>query len=191
MTTSRKAALRTRWRSLLCLGGSILFLPVLLASLAVLLEYRTHVISVQLGEYLLTHNAQRPKRGAIWQAIKGSRESRALLAPIPPDKMELSNIPPALLRSTYDIEVRSSSLVLRAEGRATPLQPGRASREEMQALARSLNAFSVGKDLLHSAILSTPHFRQQARFRLDSMLADGAIFPALDRQMSRKEIPES
>ena len=180
-----------KWRGVVYWGTPLLALLVLLAALAFLLEYRTQFATRRLGQYLLAHNAQRPRQGAIWQAIQGSQASRALLSPISDDEIELGNIPPELLRCTYEIETRSSSLVLRTRPRAAAMQPGRASREEMQALARSLNAYSVGEDLLNGAILSRLLYQQQARTRLAALLSDGGIFPALDHELRTQEIPDS
>ena len=59
-----------RWLTLTLLAALLCALPIALGTLAFVLEYRTQFITTRLGQYLLAHNAQRPRKGSIWQAIE-------------------------------------------------------------------------------------------------------------------------
>ncbi|MFH1567931.1 MAG: hypothetical protein ABIL09_08005 [Gemmatimonadota bacterium] len=182
---SRQHASRRRvWLVTAILGAAILAL----AAGGLVLEYRTQYVATRLGQYLLAHNAQRPRAGAIWQAIEGSRQQRTRQAPVAPAELDLTSTPAVVMQTSYEVEMGTASLLLQARPLYAPLQPGHTTREQMGWLARNLAAYRAGQKLLGAALLPEAPYRRRARARLDSLLAGGDLFPLLDQALRHRGV---
>ncbi len=171
-----------RWLAGLVLPPGILFL-VGLAGLA--LEYRTGWIAAGLGEYLLRRNPERGERGVVWQAIRASRDSRSQLGErAPRDSVRLEALPSSLRHCQYQAGPPAANRVmLRSRPRPAPLRLERADRAQMKDLARSLQLYRQGAQLLADIELPREVYRAHARIQAQIALEDGSLFTWLHRAL--------
>ena len=177
-----------RWLICLILPGFIL----MLFALGILWwEQSTRWPSRRLGSYLLERNAGREQLGSVWKGILASRQTRTHLQETPPTPyLEPATLPGSLLQNRYWEARRSANfLVLRQYRRATPLHPERLSVLQMQELARSLQVFQQGKQLLANLSLSPDPYRIHARIRAQIALEDGSLFPLLHQRLLAENAP--
>ena len=174
-----------------------LSLPLLLLSGlgfgALWLEYRAQFFTRHLGLLLLEHNGERPTRGSVWQGILASRRTRSSLEnPSSPSTLEPGTIPRAILQHRYEMDQRSANfLILRVDRRILPLHPERLTSTQMQELARSLQVYEQGRELLSHIDLPRDPFRIHARIRAQLHLEDGSLFPLLHAQLLAADAPEA
>ena len=177
-----------RWLIGLILPGFVL---TILALGALWWEQHTHGSTRWLGGYLLEHNSDREQRGSVWKGILASRQTRTHLQETPSvPYLEPATLPESLLRNRYWEARRSANfLVLRHHRRATPLHPEKLSALQMQELARSLQIFQRGKQLLANLTLSPDAYRIHAHIRAQIALEDGSLFPLLHRRLLADNAP--
>ena len=158
------------------------------------MEYRAQFFTRRLGLFLLERNRERPTRGSVWQGILASRRTRSSLGNPPsfPTSPELGTIPQAILQHRYRMDQRSANfLILRVDRRTLPLHPERLSSTQMQELARSLQIYDRGRELLSHIELPRDSFRIHARIRAQLHLEDGSLFPILHAQLLARDAPEA
>ena len=166
-----------------------LVLPALILSLiglaGLVLEYHTGWVAASLGEYLLRRNPERDQRGVVWQGIRATRESRSQLAERPPsDSLRLAALPASLRHCQYQAAPAAANRVLlRSRARAAPLRLERADRAQMEDLARSLQVYRRGAQLLAQIELPREVYRAHARIQAEIALEDGSLFPWLHRAL--------
>jgi len=157
------------------------------------LEHRTHWIARRLGTYLLQRNEARPARGSVWQGILASRRTRSSLESSTwADSLQQETIPQAVLHGRYLVDRRSADfLVLRVDSRPMSLRPGRLTGPQMQELARSLQAYTQGRQLLAHVSLPRDPFQVHARIRAQLALEDGSLFPLLHQRLLAANSPRA
>lgn len=177
-----------RWLIGLILPGFIL---TIFALGALWWEQSTHWPTRWLGSYLLERNAGREPRGSVWKGILASRQTRTHLQETPSAPfLETATLSQSLLQNRYWEARRSANfLVLRHHRCATPLHPEKLSALQMQELARSLQVFQQGKQLLATLSLSPDPYRIHARIRAQIALEDGSLFPLLHQRLLRVSAP--
>ena len=178
-----------RWLAGLVLPG-LLLLAAGVGALAV--EYRTQWMAAAMGEYLLARNGDRVERGAIWQGILATRQSRSHLAEGPQsDSLRLEALPPGLLQCFYQAGPPAANRVsLRARARTAPLRLDQVDPEQMRGRARSLQLYRHGEQLLAAIELRREAFRAHARIQAEIALEDGALFARLHRALLAAGSPE-
>ncbi len=191
LSATDETDLPAKWKQRLAISAAAVVLPLLLVCVALVLEIKDQYFSVRIGQYLLTHNDQRLKRGAVWDEIRGSNSGQLGLRTTRSEAIETSSIPAVVLRWEYKVEVGPTSLVLESFRRNTTLEPGSASRSDIQTLAASLRAYRLGQDLLHKAVIESKQYELRARQLLDSLLADGQLLTLIDGQIGARRVPDS
>ncbi len=156
-------------------------------------EYRTQLGAVRLGEYLLLHNRDRLTRGAVWQGILATRQSRTKLENrTRPNSLKLDTMPAALLRYRYEAEQPSPDfIILHARKRALSLRLDQLSSREIQHLAHALQIYQHGELLLSQIQLPREIFHLQAQIQAQIAVENGSIFPLLHRQLKKANAPEA
>ncbi len=193
-----------KWQRPAAIIAAALILPATLGAIALTLELQDRLVSQRIGQYLLRHNNQRSKSGAIWDAIRGSDSGRLGLLTADPESIrswsresgttssgsiESGDIPGVLLKWDFRVEVRPTSLVLESSPRDTAIAPGNARRGDIQALAASLRAYRLGQDLLHRAALETRQHETRTSQFLDSLLVTDELIPVIDGQLHARRAP--
>jgi hypothetical protein len=156
-------------------------------------ENTSHYFSTTLGSSLLQDNAQRPRRGTIWQGILAAQRSRAtLVSPLPVDSLAAPTAgpPPALERTTYRLVHRTDDFaLLRAAPRNSPWRPDSLDASTLKDLAVSTQVFHQGVRLMHSIDLPLSTYRTQARIHAEVALEEGRLFSLLHHRLSTAQSP--
>jgi hypothetical protein len=159
------------------------------------LEYHTQYAARRIGTYLMTQNADRQARGAVWQGILASRRTRlALEDSLAEWKVEPQRAPAPVLRNRYHLQLQGPyAAFLRVEERAQPLAytNERMDRETLRELAHSLQIYEQGRQLLSLAIMPRDPLRIHALIGAQIALEGEALFARLHERLLAQNAPEA
>ena len=181
------------WLSRLVLFSLAPLIGLSLSTYLLWLEYQTQYAARHIGAYLLRHNQQRQPRGALWQGILASRRTRLALA----DSLaEFASVPQRtplpVLHNRYSLQQHGPyAAFLKVRRRPTALQPDRLAPEMLRELARSLQVYQQGRDLLSRASMPSAPLRVHALIGTQIALEDGALFPRLHRHLLALDASEA
>ncbi len=163
------------------------------ACLLFLLEYQTQLVAGYIGQYLMQQNSQREPRGALWEGILASRQSRrALSDSLAEAPLEPSQAPLPILQNHYQLQYHGAHAVFFAVTRRdTALQPDPLNPETRRELAYSLQIYEQGRYLLTQAIIPDDHSYLHALVKTQVALEDGALFHQLHKRLLAKDESEA
>lgn len=167
--------------------------PLSAACVLFLLEYHTQYAARYIGQYLMQQNSNRQPRGALWQGILASRQTRMALsdslaeAPLAP-----SQAPLPVLQNHYQLQYHGTHAAFFSVARRdTALQPDLLSPENLRELAYSLQIYEQGRSLLTQAIVPDHGSHLRALVGAQIALEDGSLFYQLHKCLLAKDEPEA
>ena len=149
------------------------------------LEYKTLFAARHIGEYLMRQNHERQPRGALWQGLIASRQTRLALA----DSLAGLTIKPhstpfPVLQNHYRLQHHGPNAVfLRVTKRTTHLKPELLAPGTLRELSRSLQIYQDGLHLLTNAAIPTEPLRIHALIATQIALEDNTLFSTLHRHL--------
>ncbi|MYI62002.1 MAG: hypothetical protein F4105_10105 [Gemmatimonadetes bacterium] len=167
--------------------------PLVSACVLFLLEYRTQYAARYIGQYLMQQNSNRQPRGALWQGILASRQTRmALSDSLAEAPLEPSQTPLPVLQNHYQLQYHGTHAAFFAVAqRDTALQPDLLSPENLRELAYSLQIYEQGRSLLTQAIVPDHGSYLRALVGAQIALEDGSLFYQLHKCLLAKDEPEA
>ena len=167
--------------------------PLGAACVLFLLEYRTQYATRYIGQYLMQQNPKRQPRGALWQGILASRQTRMALsdslAEVP---LEPRQAPLPVLQNHYQLQYHGTHAAFFAVARRdTALQPDLLSPDNLRELAYSLQIYEQGRSLLTQAIVPDHDSYLRALVGAQMALEDGSLFYQLHKSLLAKDEPEA
>ena len=167
--------------------------PFCVACFLFVLEYRTQYVASQIGQYLMQNNLEREKRGALWESILDSRQTRmALSDSLAKAPLEPTQAPLPVLQNHYQLQYHGTHAAFFAVSRRdTALQPDRLSPETLRELAYSLQIYEHGRYLLTQAIIPGHASHLQALVSARIALEDGSLFHQLHKLLRAKDESEA
>ncbi len=156
-------------------------------------EYQTQYAARSIGQFLMEQNPQRQPRGALWQGILASRQTRIALsdslAEVP---LEPSQAPLPVLQNHYQLQYHGPhAAFFSVSRRDTAIQPDRPHPETWRELAYSLQIYEQGRDLLTQAIVPGEQAHLHALVSAQIALEDGSLFHQLHKWLLAKDEPEA
>ena len=167
--------------------------PFCAACVLFVLEYRTQYVASHIGQYLMQNNLEREKRGALWDDILDSRQTRTALSDsLAETTLEPSQTPLPVLQNHYQLQYHGTHAAFFAVARRdTALQPGRLRPETLRELAYSLQIYEQGRDLLTQATVPDDASYLRALVGAQIALEDGSLFYQLHKSLLAKDEPEA
>ena len=158
-----------------------------------LLEYQTQYAARSIGQYLMRKNPEREPRGALWQGILASRQTRMALsdslAEAPPKPI---HTPLPVLQNHYQLQYHGTHAAFFAVARRdTALQSDRLDPETLRELAYSLQIYEQGRYLLSQAAIPDHALHLHALIGTQMALEDGSLFHQLHKWLLAKDEPEA
>ena len=181
------------WLGRLALFSLVPLIGLALSTYLLWLEYQTQYAARHIGAYLLRHNQERQPRGALWQGILASRRTRLALADsLAEFELAPQSTPLPVLHNRYRLQQHGPyAAFLKVQRRPASLQPDRLAPETLRELARSLQVYEQGRDLLLQASMPADPLRIHALIGAQIALEDGALFPQLHRRLLALNAPEA
>ena len=157
------------------------------------LEYQTQYVASHIGQYLMQQNSKRQPRGALWQGILASRQTRmALSDSLAEAPLEPSQTPLPVLQNHYQLQYHGTHAAFFSVARRdTALQPDHPNPETQRELAYSLQIYEQGRSLLTQAIVPDHGSYLRALVGAQIALEDGSLFYKLHKCLLAKDEPEA
>lgn len=167
--------------------------PLCAAGILFLAEYQTQFAARYLGQYLAQQNPKRQPRGALWQGILASRQTRmALSDSLAEAPLEPSQTPLPVLQNHYQLQYHGThAAFFSVTRRDTALQPDHFDPETLRELAYSLQIYEQGRYLLTQASVPDDSHHLHALIGAQIALEDGSLFHQLHKWLLAKDEPEA
>lgn len=167
--------------------------PLCAAGILFFAEYQTQFAARYLGQYLAQQNSKRQPRGALWQGILASRQTRmALSDSLAEAPLEPSQTPLPVLQNHYQLQYHGThAAFFSVTRRDTALQPDHFDPETLRELAYSLQIYEQGRYLLTQASVPDESHHLHALIGAQIALEDGSLFHQLHKWLLAKDEPEA
>ncbi len=167
--------------------------PFCTACVLFFIEYRTQCAARFIGQYLMRQNPEREPRGALWQGILASRQTRmALYDSLAETPLEPRQAPLPVLQNHYQLQYHGTHAAFFAVAqRDTALQFDHLDPETLRELAYSLQIYEHGRYLLTQAIVPDDASYLRALIGTQIALEDGSLFHQLHKRLLAKDEPEA
>ncbi len=168
-------------------------LPLGAACVLFFFEHQTQYAARYIGQYLMQENPKRQPRGALWQGIIASRQTRTALADsLAEAPLEPRQTPLPVLQNHYQLQYHGTHAAFFSIARRdTALQPDHLNPETLRELAYSLQIYEQGRYLLTQAIVPGEESHLQAIVDAQMALEDGSLFHQLHKWLLAKDEPEA
>lgn len=159
------------------------------------LEYHSHYAARHIGAYLMQQNQQRAPRGALWQGILASRETRTALA----DSLSESDLitasqhaPIPVLSNRYHLQRHGPyAAFLSVVRRPAALKADNLPPEALRELALSLQIYRQGRTLISAASIPADLLHIHALISTQVALEDDSLFPTIHKRLLDLNAPEA
>lgn len=169
--------------------------PCCAAGLLFLVEHQTQFAARCVGQYLVQQNPKRQPRGALWQGILASRQTRMALSDSlaeTPLKPKPRQTPQPVLQNHYQLQYHGTHAAFFAVTRRdSALQPDQFDPATLRELAYSLQIYEQGRYLLTQAIVPDDASYLRALIGAQIALEDGTLFHQLHKWLLAKDEPEA
>ena len=168
-------------------------LPLGAACVLFFFEHQTQYAARYIGQYLMQENPKRQPRGALWQGIIASRQTRTALADsLAEAPLEPRQTPLPVLQNHYQLQYHGTHAAFFSIARRdTALQPDHLNPDTLRELAYSLQIYEQGRYLLTQAIVPGEESHLQAIVDAQMALEDGSLFHQLHKWLLAKDEPEA